>query len=85
MAVFKAVKLTPARAWRTYLGGKLLDELHGSTQAEDSYFPEEWMMSVVSARNAGREEFKDEGLSIIVGVRKRRDGFPVSCKLSNRT
>ncbi|KYZ76630.1 mannose-6-phosphate isomerase [Anaerosporomusa subterranea] len=68
MDALKAIKLAPARAWRTYLGGKLLDELYGSTQAKDGHFPEEWMMSVVSARNAGREAVKDEGLSMVTGV-----------------
>lgn len=61
-------KLSSARAWRTYLGGKLLDELYGITEATDSHFPEEWMMSVVSARNAGREQFTEEGLSMIAGT-----------------
>lgn len=68
MDASKVIKLTPARAWRTYLGGKLLDELHGLAQTEDGHFPEEWMMSVVSARNAGREEIKDEGLSMVAGM-----------------
>lgn len=53
------------RAWRTYLGGALLDELHGAAPGTgaDGHFPEEWIMSVVAARNAGREEFPEEGLS----------------------
>lgn len=63
-----AIKLSSARAWRTYLGGKLLDELYGLTGTEDGHFPEEWMMSVVSARNAGREDIKDEGLSMLAEV-----------------
>ena len=63
-----ASKLSSARAWRTYLGGKLLDELYGLTGTEDGHFPEDWMMSVVSARNAGREDIKDEGLSMLAGV-----------------
>ena len=51
------------RAWRTYLGGKLLDALHGKTEREDTHFPEEWIASTVTARNAGREHILDEGLS----------------------
>ena len=54
--------LDNARAWRTYLGGRLLSRLHGKEE-EDGHFPEEWIMSLVSARNAGREAFRDEGLS----------------------
>lgn len=51
------------RAWRTYLGGKLLDALHGQPEQEDTHFPEEWIASTVTARNAGREHILDEGLS----------------------
>ena len=55
-------RLDNPRAWRTYLGGSVVSALHGET-GEDGHFPEEWIMSVVSARNAGREQFADEGLS----------------------
>ena len=44
------IKLCSARAWRTYLGGMLLDELYGVNDPADSHFPEEWIMSIVSAR-----------------------------------
>ncbi|MEG1744205.1 MAG: type I phosphomannose isomerase catalytic subunit, partial [Ruthenibacterium sp.] len=54
--------LDNAAAWRTYLGGSLLAKLHGRT-GEDGHFPEEWILSLVSARNAGREAFLDEGMS----------------------
>ncbi|WP_205317634.1 type I phosphomannose isomerase catalytic subunit [Oceanobacillus zhaokaii] len=57
------IKLSATRAWRTYLGGKLIDTLHRAEQPEDSHFPEEWIMSTVSARNAGREHILNEGLS----------------------
>lgn len=55
--------LDSPRAWRTYIGGALLDRLHGRIPGEDSNFPEEWIMSVVAARNVGREDIKDEGMS----------------------
>jgi mannose-6-phosphate isomerase len=61
----KPLKLSSARAWRTYLGGKLIEELHGTQQPVDNHFPEEWIMSIVSARNIGREHITDEGLSKI--------------------
>ena len=48
------IKLLPASAWRSYLGGKMIAELHGKT-AEDDHFPEEWIISTVTARNVGRE------------------------------
>lgn len=56
------MKLTNERVWRTYLGGKMLDELHGISDSEDGHFPEEWIGSLISARNAGREWKQDEGL-----------------------
>ena len=59
------VRLDNPRAWRTYLGGSGLDRLHGKEPGEDGHFPEEWIMSVVAARNAGREDIKDEGMSHI--------------------
>ncbi|RFB12609.1 mannose-6-phosphate isomerase [Bacillus sp. HNG] len=59
----KPIKLSSTRAWRTYIGGKLLEGLLGEENPTDSHFPEEWIMSVVSARNKGREDIVDEGLS----------------------
>ncbi len=51
----RAVRLLPERVWRTYIGGRLLDVLRGQ-EGQDGSFPEEWLMSVVRAANAGREE-----------------------------
>lgn len=59
----KPIKLTSERAWRTYLGGSLLDSFHGREVGEDTHFPEEWIMSTTAARNAGREHILDEGMS----------------------
>lgn len=61
------VKLTSPRVWRTYLGGSRIDAIHGR-QGEDSQFPEEWILSVVNARNAGREHISDEGLCYLSGT-----------------
>ena len=63
------VKLTSPRVWRTYMGGSLIDAIHGIPQGCDSQFPEEWIMSVVTARNAGREQIPDEGLCYLDGTR----------------
>lgn len=60
------IQLDIQRAWRTYLGGSLLDALHGQPSQGDEHFPEEWLFSTVSARNPGREHIKDEGLSHIL-------------------
>lgn len=58
------VKFAPNRVWRTYQGGKVLDEIEGRTQPCDSYFPEDWVGSVVEARNPGRSK-GNEGLSFV--------------------
>ena len=63
----RPVKLDRTGAWRTYLGGKLIEQLHGNQNAEDSNFPEEWIMSTVTARNSGREHIV-EGLSKVSGT-----------------
>ena len=63
----RPIPLTASRAWRTYLGGKMISRLHGE-EGEDGHFPEEWLMSQVAARNAGREHIV-EGLSLIKGTK----------------
>ena len=62
----KIYQLDNPRVWRTYIGGRALDELHGKRNPKDGSFPEEWIMSVIEARNVGREEVHVEGLSQIV-------------------
>ena len=62
------VRLDHARAWRTYLGGKMLDEFHGCAVGTDGHFPEEWIVSLVAARNPGRESVKEEGMSHVQGT-----------------
>lgn len=59
------ILLTSARAWRTYIGGSQIDAIHGIADGKDTQFPEEWIMSTVVARNAGREDYPDEGLSFL--------------------
>ena len=60
------IRLDSPRAWRTYTGGYRLDELHRLPNPKVSQFPEEWIMSLVNARNTGREDIVDEGLSHVV-------------------
>lgn len=62
--VNEPIELSEARAWRTYLGGKLLEEFYGNSEGQDGHFPEAWIASVVEARNAGREQIR-EGLSML--------------------
>lgn len=56
------ILLSPNRVWRTYPGGKTLDQLEGKPTAEDSHFAEDWIASTTRAVNKGREEF-EEGYS----------------------
>ena len=60
------IRLQATRAWRTYLGGSMISALHGEA-GEDGHFPEEWLMSTVCARNAGREHIT-EGITRIAGT-----------------
>ena len=53
------------RVWRTYLGGRILDQLNGKKNPEDTHFPEDWIASTTQAVNKGRED-KVEGLSEVV-------------------
>ncbi len=65
MRELKPLKMLENRVWRVYIGGKLLDELRG-TSGEDSYFPEDWLASVVIANNPERENKPErEGLSAV--------------------
>lgn len=56
------ITFTPNRVWRSYMGGKTLDQLQNITMPTDSHFPEEWIASTVQAVNPGRESHI-EGLS----------------------
>lgn len=60
------IRLDRASAWRTYSGGSLIEKLYGNEGMPDTNFPEDWIMSTVRARNAGREDIV-EGLSMIFG------------------
>lgn len=64
----RPLKLAAARVWRTGLGGRELDKMLGKADAADSHFSENWIMSTVEARNVGREELADEGLSYLEGT-----------------
>jgi mannose-6-phosphate isomerase len=57
------LKLCSTRVWRTYTGGKLIDEWHGCENPSDSYFPEEWVSSLVTSYNPRAGSDTREGLS----------------------
>lgn len=53
-----------ARAWRTYLGGMLIDREQGIKNAQDSHYPEQWMFSTVVAINPNTG-VENEGLCML--------------------
>lgn len=53
------------RVGRIYTGGRLLADFFGD-EAEDGFFPEEWICSSVEALNEG-SKIKNEGLSVVRG------------------
>jgi mannose-6-phosphate isomerase len=66
LARFAAIPLKqlPNRVWRTYSGGASIDKWKKIRDPEDGCFPEEWIMSTISARGRNRPE--KEGLSYVV-------------------
>lgn len=57
--------LPPNRVWRTYPGGRLLDQLEGRDDPADTSFPEDWIGSTTRAVNPGRES-RVEGIATAV-------------------
>lgn len=45
------INLPQNRVWRSYQGGRILDELAGKSEPCDSHFPEDWIGSVTAATN----------------------------------
>ena len=58
----KLVRFPPNRVWRTYTGGKILDEMEQKEVPEDTHFPEDWIGSTTQAVNPDREHIF-EGVS----------------------
>ncbi len=63
----KLVRFPPNRVWRTYTGGKILDQLEEKEQPQDTHFPEDWIASTTVAVNPNREEFIEGVSTAIVG------------------
>ena len=57
------LQLTSTRVWRTYSGGKVLEEWQGRPDPRDGDRPEEWIASVTKARNNRSDGPANEGLS----------------------
>lgn len=63
----KLVYFTQNRVWRTYTGGKILDEMEGKNSPEDTHFPEDWIGSTTQAINPDREDIVEGLSSAVVG------------------
>lgn len=57
----KPLKQLPTRVWRTYRGGKLLEEFLGYEAPQDSDYPEDWISSFLEAKNP--QYIENEGIS----------------------
>lgn len=62
----KIISLPPNRVWRTYFGGKNLDIIEEKDTPADSHFPEDWIASLTTAVNPGREHLQQEGLARVL-------------------
>ena len=65
MTIPEIILLGPNRVWRSYTGGRVLDQLEGKKNPEDTHFPEDWIASTTRAVNKGREDIT-EGLTDII-------------------
>ncbi|GLR06749.1 class I mannose-6-phosphate isomerase [Vibrio hyugaensis] len=61
----KLVQFKQNRVWRSYKGGKVLDDIAGKIPAKDAHFPEDWIASTTKAVNPGREHI-EEGESVAI-------------------
>ncbi len=52
------------RVWRTYRGGKLIDEFLGNPNPRDTNCPEDWISSFVEAKN--KNYIKGEGITTVL-------------------
>ena len=63
----KLVRFTSNRVWRTYTGGKVLDELEQKATPQDTHFPEDWIGSTTQAVNPNRDHIVEGVSHAIVG------------------
>ncbi|WP_199482480.1 class I mannose-6-phosphate isomerase [Vibrio owensii] len=64
----KLIQFKQNRVWRSYIGGKVLDEIAGVLSPKDSHFPEEWIASTTKAVNPGRDHIREgESIAILSG------------------
>ncbi|HTR80599.1 MAG TPA: class I mannose-6-phosphate isomerase [Bacteroidota bacterium] len=65
MSIPPIIPLPANRVWRSYIGGKILDTMEGSSDPSDGHFPEDWIASTTAAINTDRQQNINEGLSTI--------------------
>ena len=65
-------RLEENRVRRNYLGGAGTDRLKGKPVCRDTNRPEEWLGSLVTAKNPGMEPVENEGLSRVDAGGKQR-------------
>ena len=77
-------KIKENRVSRTYLGGGKIDKFFGKSETKNSFFPEDWTASVISAYNSsdGKLEgigvtYEGEKITDLVG----NDDFKILVKL----
>jgi mannose-6-phosphate isomerase len=58
------IELPQNRVWRSYQGGRILDQLAGKDDPRDSHYPEDWIGSVTVARNPDSQS-RNEGVSTV--------------------
>jgi mannose-6-phosphate isomerase len=63
----KVILLPPNRVWRSYTGGRTLDQMAGVAAPADGHFPEDWIASTTRAVNIGREEITEGPSRVNVG------------------
>lgn len=68
----KLLELLPNRVRRNYRGGAEIEKLQGKDGGRDSERPEEWVASLVAAKNPGLPPLENEGFS-----RCRLEGEPL--------
>ncbi len=60
----KPIKQLPTFAWRTYRGGAMIKQYQGQKDAEDTFYPEDWISSFVEAKN--KNYVKNEGITRVL-------------------
>ncbi|WP_413701070.1 class I mannose-6-phosphate isomerase [Psychromonas sp. KJ10-10] len=63
----KLVRFPPNRVWRSYTGGKILDQIQQKAVPEDTHFPEDWIGSTTQAVNPDRKDIVEGISNALVG------------------